>query len=466
MSGRAVHMRRAMTPISLSGKVRGALGGLLGGGLLGGEATYLPSVIRAAASVLVVRIIGALIMYGLQVLLAHWMGVFEYGVFAYAWVWVTVLGVVGAIGFNRASLRFVADYLSKGRWGRLKGYLFMSRGLVLAASVGFMLIGWAAVGLGREAIHGYFVVPMLIAMACIPFFGLTDMQECLARGFGSVNTAYVPSYIVRPTLILLGAGTIYFLGLEPTGTEVMKVALAACVIACVLQYGLLRRQVPAAVKRAKSYFHARHWTRIALPFLMVEVFNVVLTNADIVLTGRYLAPEDVAVYFASLRTCNLLLLIFFAMSALAIPTYSSLYARGAHGELRAFVHRVGHVIFWPSLAAAFALVVTGQFLLGLFGHEFVDGYWVMLILIGGIMAKALTGPVEGLLSVTGHQDWVAAAMGLGALVDVIACVTLIPMFGIAGAAIATSVSTAVTVIWMYALARQRLGIDTFVFARR
>ncbi len=451
-----------MSPVTLSLKVRNAVGGMVGGG----DTTHLGSVLRAAGSVLMVRIAGAMIMYGLQVLLAHWMGLFEYGVFAYAWVWVTVLGVLGAIGFNRASLRFVADYLSKKRLARLKGYLFMSRGLVLAASVGFMLIGWAVLGLGQASIHSYYIVPMMIAMACIPFFGLTDMQECLARGFGSVNIAYVPSYIVRPSLILLGAGILYLTGIGPTGTRVMIVAFAACVIACLLQYGLLRRQVPRAVKDERPHFHLRHWTRIALPFLMVEIFNVVLTNADIVLTGRYLSPKDVGIYFASFRTCNLLLLIFFAMSALAIPTYSSLHALGAHGDLRNFVRRVGHVIFWPSLAAAVGLVITGKFLLGLFGAEFVAGYWVMLILIGGIMAKALTGPVEGLLSVTGHQDWVAAAMGFGAILDIVLNVLLIPAYGITGAAAATSISTAASVVWMYVLARHRLGIDTFVFARR
>jgi O-antigen/teichoic acid export membrane protein len=80
------------------------------------------------------------------------------------------------------------------------------------------------------------------------------------------------------------------------------------------------------------------------------------------------------------------------------------------------------------------------------------------------MAKALTGPVEGLLSVTGHHDWVAGTMGVGALANIILNIVLIPRWGILGAAAATSVSIAATVVWMYILARRRLGIDTFVFA--
>jgi O-antigen/teichoic acid export membrane protein len=452
-----------MTQISLSHKVRSAVGDVLGGG-----ASHLTSVVRGAGSVLLVRIVGAAITYGLQVLLAHWMGVFEYGVFAYAWVWVTVLGVLGATGFNRASLRFVSDYHAKERAGRLKGYMRVSRVLVLAAGIGFMAVGWAVVGLGKTAlgIHDYYVMPLMLTMACIPFFGLTDLQECLARGFGSVNIAFMPSYIVRPSLILLGAGAIYLIGVQPTGTRVMMVGLGACIAACVLQYALLRRQVPNQVKSARPYYHVGYWTRVAMPFLMVDLFNLAMNNADVVFIGRYLSPDSVAVYYASMRTCNLLLLIFFAMSALAIPTYSSLYAAGAERELRQFVRRVSHVIFWPSLAAAIGLVVTGRFLLGLFGAEFDDGYWVMLILIGGIMANALTGPVEGLLSVTGHHDWVAGTMGVGALLNIVLNVVLIPRWGIIGAATATSVSISVTVIWMYILARRRLGIDTFVFAPR
>lgn len=450
-----------MTQISLTSKVRSVVGDVLGG-----RASHLTSVVRGAGSVLLVRIFGATIMYGLQVLLAHWMGVFEYGIFAYAWVWVTLLGVIGASGFNRASLRFVSDYKAKGRVGRLKGYMQVSRVLVLASSLGFMGLGWTLIWFGKTALglQDYYVVPMMLAMACIPFFGLTEAQECLARGFGSVNIAFLPSYVVRPSLILVGAGVVFFLGIQPTGTRVMMVGLVACFAAYVLQYALLRRQVPNEVKRARPYYHVGHWTRVAMPFLMVDLFNVGMNNADVVLIGRYMTPDDVAVYFASMRTCNLLLLIFFAMSALAIPTYSSLHAMGATHELRKFVRKVGHVIFWPSLAAAIGLVVTGRLLLSLFGADFIDGYWVMLILIGGIMAKALTGPVEGLLSVTGHHDWVAGTMGVGALANIILNVVLIPRWGILGAAAATSVSIAATVVWMYILARRRLEIDTFVFA--
>ena len=54
--------------------------------------TALAEAERAALSVFVIRIVGAALAYGAQVLLARLLGKAEYGVFATVWVWTNVLG--------------------------------------------------------------------------------------------------------------------------------------------------------------------------------------------------------------------------------------------------------------------------------------------------------------------------------------------------------------------------------------
>ena len=47
---------------------------------------------RTALSAFAIRVASALIAYFVQVLLARWMGSFEYGIFVFVWVWVLILG--------------------------------------------------------------------------------------------------------------------------------------------------------------------------------------------------------------------------------------------------------------------------------------------------------------------------------------------------------------------------------------
>ena len=56
-----------------------------------------------AGKVFLVRIGSALLALVSQVLLARWMGKFEFGIYIYVWTWV-LMDVLGAILFTRAEL--------------------------------------------------------------------------------------------------------------------------------------------------------------------------------------------------------------------------------------------------------------------------------------------------------------------------------------------------------------------------
>ena len=61
---------------------------------------HLAQVVRGAGLVMGIRIAGAAIALLSQVLLARWMGAFEYGIFAYVWVWVIILGIIAPMGLK------------------------------------------------------------------------------------------------------------------------------------------------------------------------------------------------------------------------------------------------------------------------------------------------------------------------------------------------------------------------------
>jgi O-antigen/teichoic acid export membrane protein len=120
--------------------------------------------------------------------------------------------------------------------------------------------------------------------------------------------------------------------------------------------------------------------------------------------------------------------------------------------------------FWPSLCVGSLVLLCGTFLLSLFGPSFVSGYPLMAILFAGIMAKALVGPAEALLTMAGRQT-LCVALYAGALIaNLLLNVTLIPMFGLTGAAFATTGAMVVEAILLHVAVRRTFGIVLFAFA--
>ena len=45
-----------------------------------------------------------------QVLLARWMGSFEFGIYIYVWTWVLMIGALSDVGLSSAARRFIPEY--------------------------------------------------------------------------------------------------------------------------------------------------------------------------------------------------------------------------------------------------------------------------------------------------------------------------------------------------------------------
>jgi hypothetical protein len=70
---------------------------------------------RFAGGAFLIRVASAAIIYLSQVLLARWMGRFEFGIYVYAWAWVGFLGMLSPLGVAYSAQRFRASCKTVGR---------------------------------------------------------------------------------------------------------------------------------------------------------------------------------------------------------------------------------------------------------------------------------------------------------------------------------------------------------------
>lgn len=428
----------------------------LGDGHLGG-------VVRGAAFVMGIRVAGAAIALLSQVMLARWMGAFEYGIYSYVWVWVIVLGIIVPMGFGTSVLRFIPEYRAKERWARLAGFIRTSFGVVLAVSAMTALAGLLLLWALRGHIESHYVLPLAIGLLCVPAFAVTDWQEGAARAFGWVNLAYIPPYIIRPLLIVAAAGGILYFTGSATGLQVALGALAASAATMLGQRLYFIYRASRSVPKVKPVYHAKYWIAASTPLVLVEGLYLLMTNTDIVLLGYFVDPDEVGIYFAATRIANLMAFIFFSLNALAVPKFAELHGAGKHDELQRFVRGVIHAMFWPTLAAGAVLLVAGQFILGLFGEGFDAGYPLLVLLMLGFLMRAATGPTEYLLNMTGNQNIVAIVYGGAAAGNIALNLSFIPVWGAAGAAAATAISVLLSTVALAVVVRRRLGITAFIF---
>ena len=207
---------------------------------------------RAALSVFAIRIAGAALAYGAQVLLARLLGKAEYGVFATVWVWTNVLGHGALWGLNHSACRFVPHYRARGETDLARGFLAGGAVFTAASGLATAAFGGAVLWLGRDWI-GDAAIPIAMALALVPLFALQDYVETVARSFNWAALAIAPTYILRNALIGTALVGSILLGAPAEAWVAVLCTLSALALGLVVQVTLvlrrMRRALPAAPRR-------------------------------------------------------------------------------------------------------------------------------------------------------------------------------------------------------------------------
>ena len=152
---------------------------------------------RAAGNVFLVRIGSAMLALISQVLLARWMGTFEFGVYIYVWTWVLLIGALSDAGLSSAARRFIPEYTELKAYDRLRGFLAGSRWLAFGIATAMSVAGALGVWLMRPWLDHFAIVPLYLACLTLPIYGLVQVQVGIAQAYNWSNLALMPFYIWR-----------------------------------------------------------------------------------------------------------------------------------------------------------------------------------------------------------------------------------------------------------------------------
>lgn len=421
---------------------------------------------RVSIIAFAIRIFSALIAFVSQVLLARWMGAFEYGIFVLVWVTMIILGNLSCLGFHTSIIRFIPEYRERGEMNELRGVMLASRLFVLVASTTIALVSACLVYLFADRIEDYYVVPFLIGILCLPMIALSDVVQGISRANAWALSALSPTYIVRPLLILAFMGLALATGSDATAKTALLAAVGATYATTLWQLATVTTRAERNIEKGPRTTDLRGWIAVSLPIFLIEGFGFMLTNADVLMVGIYLSPDDVAIYFAMAKTLALVHFVYFAVKAGVAPRYAQFMHAGAGDKLGAFARETVSWTFWPSLAMAALVLVIGKPMLALFGPGFEAGYPYLFLLVAGVVARASVGPAESLLTMSGNQNVCAVVYGLTLGLNLALNAVLIPKFGLWGAAMSTAVAMMFEAAALSFTAWRRLGIFMFVLAPR
>lgn len=367
--------------------------------------------------------------FALNVFLARWLDLAEYGAFSVAFTGFLVLSSFhGALLLDSTSVLGVA-YKGDRFPAYLRSLLLLHAGVTATLSLVVAVIGLA---IRDSSLHGA-LLGLALWLPMILLFWLVRRVYYLETRPG----AALISSVVYVLAIAVGAVLIWQRGSASAFAGMAVMGVASLVASA---HGIARQNVRSKIDfRADAMVAAsvlrQHWAYgkwVVLHMALLSAF----TQSPTLLVAGLVGLEDAGVMRATLIFVQPIFQITTVLGTLILPVMSDQYQRQGLSTLKAQGRRISLALAVPSLAYALGLVVFGESLEQLaYAGKFADAAWLIPVLGFAPVFGALGTSYSLTLRAARRPDLSVRALAVAAPIAALVAVVLIAIWGIAGAAV-------------------------------
>lgn len=418
----------------------------------------------------VIRVLGMAISLAVAVILARLLGAEGYGIYAFSISVVMLISSPLQAGLSTLVVRETTKLSYQALWSELAGLIrWCLRSLSILTLIGLVCsicLAYYFVNTNRynDAVMSF------ISFLLVPLIIMGGVRGGLLRGLGYTQWSQIVEQLLTPVLFItfiIVANTLLSQGdLEPY--HILLLQLSALIVSILVSTAVIKGIKPKELIFSQpSSKHLQHWKVSVIPLSLIGSVQFLNKNADILMLGALSQATNVGTYKVAMQCAMMLGFFLQTVNMVAGPTFARLYSAKSMDELQRFISFCTRLIFFVSLPIMIVIYVFSKdILLLIFGVEYISASTPLRILIIGHLINAAMGSVVSLLNMTGHEKDTLKGISVAVLLNILLNALLIPRLGGEGAAIATTITFFVwnTLLWLKV--KQRLGIDSSIFARR
>jgi len=289
----------------------------------------------------------------------------------------------------------------------------------------------------------------LVAYSVVPLTLLLIHFESLRALRKIKESAFLQNVAIQLLSILMLFVPLY-LNIRDDEIPFLTRVIAHAIVAayCVWYWAKIVRKegqkypLTSAEKPGLPVINLHMMTTMALPLFLASSTRLILDWTDTIMLGIFQTEVEVGIYNTALKVAMLTGLPLIAVNSIAAPKFSALYHKGEFTEFKRYVQVATQLNFFATIPIIVLLAAMPEFVLGLFGEEFIIGRNTLWILLLGQLVNTFSGSVGYILQMTNRQKIFQRFILGAAVINIILNYWLIPKMGISGAAIASAISMA------------------------
>ena len=422
----------------------------------------LKDLITGSTFIFVGKLLTAFLVLCFNYLVTSFYGAEGMGLLALVNSFLAIALVPSLLGFQTSLLRLIPEYA--GRYSSSaalkvyeKSFFMMLAGAVVVAFFAYVSSDFISLHVFKKPEVSFLVN---LAALFLVFNAITSFNQSAIRAFKDVRYFSLIS-VLRPVInILILMVLLYYMNSKYSPVYAV---LGSSMVLAFLSFLFFRKVMPSNNAKEVSvdaYVSISKIFKISFPMLLTAVIGVVIAQTDIIMLGIYSSVRSVGIYAIVVKLALLTSFIIGSINTVVAPSFSEFYYSKNIEKLKQIVASSTRLVFWSTLLLGLFLIVFGKSILGLFGEEFIIGYWALCLLMFGRFVAASCGSVGYLMNMIGYQKMVSFVLFAGGGANIFLNYILIPRYGINGAAFASLFAVAFINITNTLIILKKEGINT------
>lgn len=383
----------------------------------------------------------------LIVILARYLGVEEYGIYALAISFVGMFGNLFDGGLNFLLTREIA---SSGR----NEAVFFRQALLLKFIIGVAVF----IGLIVIAVIMKYDIRVLYSVILFAFAALnisfSNTFRAVFIGYERMEFEGALALLYR---LLALAGIFLLLNIGISFPSLMTPYMAAAIIVLLLSYYFQKKRFPLVRYAEQMNIKKRELFRQALPFAVGAVMSEMYFNIDSVMLSKLGDIKTVGNYNAAYRLVFAGLLLANGLSLAVYPYFAKVWKQDKSHVFRVF-NFIFKLLLIISLPVSFVVAfLANDIIVFVFGGKFYASGPILQILGWTLIPLYLYHITGRTLEAIGEQGFVARTMVVGVVSNIVLNAILIPTLGARGAATATLISTSLILLAHLVFISKKIG---------
>lgn len=418
------------------------------------------------------RISGLIIGYLLTILIAQLFGASGLGSYILAITVLRLFTLVAKLGVDTSSIRFIASYASQRKWSSIFNfrkrifYLLCVTSLISSLVMYFFASEIANLVNTQEfyiKINAFFIVPMVFFM--LNYQSLRGLKKIAEFSF---------FYRVSQSLFSIICILIIYQFIKEDVVPLYAYLISLFIVSFLsfLSFRYWLKEMSHGEHEAQvEIMSYSSIIKISLPLMFAQSVQFIMAWTDKLMLGGMINDEAVGIYHAAFKLSMFSAIALMSVNSIASPKLAEKFANQDIHGLRKITNQSTRIIFFCTIPLIIVSFLFPEFLLSTFGKEdFTLGVFAFLALSIGRLISACSGPVGNILQMTNNQNIYGKILFIGALINVLLNLFLIPesnpfsvygISGINGAAIASMSSLIFWNLSMIFVVKKKFGFYTF-----